>query len=45
MALENADFPDLLSTASAWHALSPVGTPMDSMREKHPDYLDSLWSP
>lgn len=37
--------PDLLSTATALHALSLVGTPMDSTRERHLDYLDSLWNP
>jgi len=37
--------PDLLSTATALHALSLVGASMDEMREKHLDYLDMLWSP
>jgi len=40
-----AAIPDLLSTATALHALSLAGAPMDDMREKHLDYLDSLWSP
>jgi len=40
-----AAIPDLLSTATALHALSLVGAPMDDLREKHLDYLDTLWSP
>ena len=37
--------PDLLSTATALHALSLIGASTDDMRDKHLDYLDSLWSP
>jgi len=36
--------PDLLSTATALHALSLVNAPMDDLREKHLDYLDTLWT-
>jgi len=36
--------PDLLSTATALHALSLVGASVDDMRERHLDYLDSLWT-
>jgi prenyltransferase beta subunit len=36
--------PDLLSTATALHALSLVGAAADDMREKHLDYLDTLWT-
>ncbi len=36
--------PDLLSTATALHTLSLVGAAADDMREKHLDYLDSLWT-
>jgi prenyltransferase beta subunit len=36
--------PDLLSTATALHSLSLVGAAADDMREKHLDYLDSLWT-
>jgi len=36
--------PDLLSTATALHTLSLVGAAQDDMREKHLDYLDSLWT-
>ncbi len=37
--------PDLLSTATALHALSLTGVAADDTKEKHLDYLDSLWSP
>ncbi|MBN1509482.1 MAG: terpene cyclase/mutase family protein [Sedimentisphaerales bacterium] len=37
--------PDLLSTATALHALSLAGTPVGATRERHLDYLDSLWTP
>jgi prenyltransferase beta subunit len=37
--------PDLLSTATALHALSLAGVSVGDRREKHLDYLDSLWSP
>lgn len=40
----DAGVPDLLSTATALHALSLFGAPMDDARDKHLDYLDSLWS-
>jgi len=36
--------PDLLSTATALHALSLAEGLVDDMREKHLDYLDSLWT-
>ena len=36
--------PDLLSTATALFALSLVGALPEDGREKHLDYLDSLWS-
>jgi len=35
--------PDLLSTATALHALSLVGVRMEDARDRHLDYLDSLW--
>jgi prenyltransferase beta subunit len=41
---EGLAVPDLLSTATALHALSLAGTPMDDTRDKHLDYLDTLWS-
>jgi prenyltransferase beta subunit len=37
--------PDLLSTATAIHALSLVGANIDLMRDACLDYLDSLWDP
>jgi len=36
--------PDLLSTATALHALSLTGTAPDKIRDKNLDYLDDLWS-
>ncbi len=41
----DAAVPDLLSTATALHALSLVGALADDTREKHLDYLDTLWTP
>jgi prenyltransferase beta subunit len=35
--------PDLLSTATALHALTLIGVDMDEMREGNLDFLDSLW--
>jgi len=37
--------PDLLSTATALHALSLVGALPADTKERHLDYLDTLWSP
>jgi prenyltransferase beta subunit len=36
--------PDLLSTATALHALALAGVPLDSVSERCLDFLDSLWS-
>ncbi len=36
--------PDLLSTATALHALALVGAPVGDTKDKHLDYLDTLWS-
>ena len=36
--------PDLLSTATALHALSGCGVSLDPIREPCLDYIDSLWS-
>jgi prenyltransferase beta subunit len=36
--------PDLLSTATALHALSLLDAPDGDMTENHLDYLDSLWT-
>ncbi len=39
-----APIPDLLSTATALHALAAMGASLDPIRERCLDYLDSLWS-
>jgi len=39
-----APIPDLLSTATALHALVSVRMPLDSIRESALDFLDSLWT-
>jgi len=36
--------PDLLSTATALHALALAGVDLDEIKEKNLDYLDALWS-
>lgn len=36
--------PDLLSTATALHALTLAGVSLETLREANLDYLDSLWS-
>jgi prenyltransferase beta subunit len=43
-ALPGAPMPDLLSTAVALHALSCAQTPIDSLREKTLDFIDTLWT-
>jgi len=40
----NYGMPDLLSTATALHALALAGVSLDSVSEKCLDFLDSLWS-
>jgi prenyltransferase beta subunit len=44
-AVPGAPVPDLLSTATALHALHCVGAPIDRVREACIDFVDSLWSP
>jgi hypothetical protein len=39
-----APLPDLLSTATALHALSCGGSDLDFIREPCLDFVDSLWS-
>ena len=39
-----APLPDLLSTATALHALASVGLPVTSVREPCLDFIDTLWS-
>lgn len=36
--------PDLLSTATALHALTLLGVDLDEIRERNLDYLDGLWN-
>ncbi len=43
--LETLGMTDLLSTATAIHALATVGARLDDLREAALDYLDSLWRP
>lgn len=38
-----APLPDLLSTATALHALSHIGISIDSIKEETLDFIDSLW--
>jgi len=42
-AVPNAPLPDLLSTATALHALERMKIPTDSIKEPCLDYIDSLW--
>ncbi len=39
-----APIPDLLSTATALHALSGMQAPLDAVREPCLDFLDTLWT-
>ncbi len=43
-ASESAPVPDLLSTATALHALSSLEAPLDLVKEPCLDFLDTLWS-
>jgi len=43
-ATSAAPIPDLLSTATALHALAAMRVPLDSLRDPCLDFLDSLWS-
>lgn len=42
-ATPGATVPDLLSTATALHALAALHVPLDPIREPCLDFLDSLW--
>lgn len=44
LAMPNAPLPDLLSTATALHALAGLGVPYAGLRETCLDFLDSLWT-
>jgi hypothetical protein len=43
-AMPTAPAPDLLSTATALHALAGLRVPFDHIKEPCLDFLDSLWS-
>jgi prenyltransferase beta subunit len=43
-AFQDAPIPDLLSTATALHALTAMQTPLDHVREPCLDFIDSLWT-
>jgi prenyltransferase beta subunit len=43
-ALPGAPIPDLLSTATALHALSGLHVPMNGLREPCLDFIDTLWT-
>jgi prenyltransferase beta subunit len=43
-ASPGAPIPDLLSTATALHALASFEVPLDPIRESVLDFLDSLWT-
>jgi prenyltransferase beta subunit len=43
-ATPEAPLPDLLSTATALHALSSLHAPLDLIREDCVDFVDSLWT-
>ncbi len=43
-ATPGAPIPDLLSTATALHALSRMGVALDSIREPCLDFVNSLWT-
>lgn len=43
LAIQKAPIPDLLSTATALHALVITGFEIDTIKEKCLDFIDSLW--
>ncbi len=43
-ALPGAPMPDLISTATALHALVSLQVPLDPIREPALDFVDSLWT-
>ena len=44
LAVPGAPIPDLLSTATALHALSGLQTPFDKLKEPCLDFVDTLWT-
>jgi hypothetical protein len=43
-ASPNTPIPDLLSTATALHALAALEVPIDSVKERCLDFVDTLWT-
>jgi hypothetical protein len=43
LAMPKAPIPDMLSTATALHALEKTGYEINTIKEKCLDYIDSLW--
>ena len=43
-AVSRAPVPDLLSTATALHALTSMKVPLDSIKEPCLDFVDTLWT-
>ncbi|PYV11803.1 MAG: hypothetical protein DMG07_18400 [Acidobacteria bacterium] len=43
-AADQSPIPDLLSTATALHALAGLGVPVDGVKEPCLDFIDSLWT-
>jgi hypothetical protein len=44
LAVPGAPIPDLLSTATALHALAGLQTPFDKIKEPCLDFVDTLWT-
>ena len=44
LAAPAAPMPDLLSTATALHTLAALNAPIDPVRERCLDFLDTLWT-
>lgn len=44
LAVPGAPIPDLLSTATALHALAGLHVPLNGLRESCLDFVDSLWT-
>ena len=43
LAMPKTPIPDLLSTATALHALATIGFEIDTIKERCLDFIDSLW--
>ncbi|HMJ89860.1 MAG TPA: prenyltransferase/squalene oxidase repeat-containing protein [Candidatus Acidoferrum sp.] len=44
LAIPGAPIPDLLSTATALHALAGLGVPLDPVKDACLDFIDTLWA-